>query len=119
MAEDENANESDGGSDEGLSTPQKVVAGAALGLLVMSPAPAIVASFLIPICIAGLASGIPGAEHGLRWIDLGTASGELNAAHPALSGQDWAHLACSGAVWVLVPLALGLLRLRRREVTSS
>jgi len=27
MAEDENANESDGGPDEGLSTPQKVVAG--------------------------------------------------------------------------------------------
>ena len=38
--------------------------------------------------------------------------------HPAVSAQDWAYLAAGVAVWVIVPLALGFLRLRRREVTS-
>ena len=96
-----------------------MVAGAALGLLVMSSAPAIVLSFLIPVGIAGLASGIPGFERTARWIDLGTASGELNAAHPTVSGQDWAHLAAGVTVWVIVPLAIGFLRLRRREMATS
>jgi ABC-type transport system involved in multi-copper enzyme maturation permease subunit len=96
-----------------------MVAGAALGLLLMSSPAAIVASSLIPIGIAGLANGIPGFEPTARWIDLGTAGGELNATHPAISGQEWAHLAAGVVVWVIVPLALGLLRLRRRDVATS
>jgi|tagenome__1003787_1003787.scaffolds.fasta_scaffold20715279_3 ABC-2 type transport system permease protein len=95
-----------------------MAAGAALGLLVMRSAPAIALSFLIPVAIGGLANGVPGAERVVRWIDLGTASGELDATHPAVSAQDWTHLAAGVAVWVLVPLSIGLVRLRRREVTS-
>ena len=95
-----------------------MVAGAAIGLLVMSSAPAIVLNFLIPVGIGGLSS-IPGAEGTMRWIDLGAAAAELNAGHPTVSGQDWAHLAAGVAVWVLLPLAIGFVRLHRREVTSS
>jgi hypothetical protein len=96
-----------------------MLAGAALGLLVMSSAPAIVLSFLLPTSIVGLAAAVPAADHVLRWIDLGTTGSELNAAHPAISAQDWAHLAAGVALWVLVPLAIGFARLRRRDVTSS
>jgi ABC-2 type transport system permease protein len=96
-----------------------MLAGAALGLLVMSSAPAIVLSFLIPTGIVGLTAAIPAADRVLRWIDLGTTSGELNAAHPATSAQDWAHMSAGVALWVMVPLALGFLRLRRRDVPSS
>ncbi len=96
-----------------------MLAGAAIGLLVMSSAPAIVLSFLIPTGIVGLAAAIPDADHVLRWIDLGTTGGELNAAHPSISGQDWAHLAGGVVLWVLVPLAIGFVRLRRRDVASS
>jgi len=96
-----------------------MLAGAALGLLVMRSAPAIVLSFLIPSAIAASAAGIPGAKLPLRWIDLGTVAGELNAAHPAVSATDWAHLASGVAISVLVPLAIGFVRLRRGEVTSS
>jgi ABC-type transport system involved in multi-copper enzyme maturation permease subunit len=96
-----------------------MLAGAALGLALMSSPAAIVLSYLIPIGLAGLAGGIPGFERVVRWIDLGTVGGELNAMHPALSGQEWAHLAAGVAAWVLVPLALGFLRLRRREVVTS
>jgi ABC-2 type transport system permease protein len=96
-----------------------MVAGAALGLLVMRSAPAIVLSFLIPVGIAGIAAGVPGAERPLRWIDLGTTAGELNAGHPAVSATEWAYLASGVALFVLAPLAIGFVRLHRREVTSS
>ena len=96
-----------------------MLAGAALGLLVMSSAPAIVLSFLIPSGIVGLTTAIPAADHALRWIDLGTASGELNAAHPAVTATEWAYLASGVAIWVLLPLAIGFVRLRRVEITSS
>ena len=96
-----------------------MAAGAALGLLVMRSAPAIVLSFLIPMSIAGVAAGIPGAERPLRWIDLGTVAGELNAGHPAVSTTEWAYIASGVAIWVLVPLAIGFVRLRRGEVTSA
>ena len=77
-----------------------MVAGAALGLLVMSSAPAVVLSFLIPVAIGGLATGIPGADRVLRWIDLGTASGELNATHrPSRrrTGRSWLPASRSGS----------------------
>jgi ABC-2 type transport system permease protein len=96
-----------------------MLAGEALGLLVMSSALAIVLSFVIPTVIVALTTALPTADRVLRWIDLGTTSGELNDAHPAISGQDWAHLAAGVALWVVVPLAIGFLRLRRRDVTSS
>jgi ABC-2 type transport system permease protein len=96
-----------------------MLAGAALGLLVMSSAPAIVLSFLVPTGIVGLSTALPGAHGVLDWIDLGTTGGELNAAHPAISAHDWAHLAAGVALWVLVPLAIGFARLRRRDVPSS
>jgi ABC-type transport system involved in multi-copper enzyme maturation permease subunit len=95
-----------------------MMAGAALGLLVMRSAPAIVLSFLIPLGTGGLANGIPGADSALRWVDLATASAQLNAGHPALTGAEWAHLATGTIVWVLLPLAIGFVRLHRREVTS-
>jgi hypothetical protein len=96
-----------------------MLAGAALGLLIMSSAPAIVLSFVIPTVIVALTATVPAADRVLRWIDLGTTSGELNDAHPAISGQDWAHLAAGVALWVLVPLAIGFIRLRHRDVASS
>jgi ABC-type transport system involved in multi-copper enzyme maturation permease subunit len=96
-----------------------MLVGAALGLLVMSSAPAIVLSFLIPIGLAGLTAAFPAADDVLRWIDLGNTSGELIAAEPALSGADFAHVAAGFAILVLIPLALGFVRLHRREVTTA
>jgi hypothetical protein len=96
-----------------------MLAGSALGLLVMSSAPAVALSFIIPTGIVGLTTAIPSADHVLRWIDLGTTMGELDSARPAISAQDWAHIATGVLVWVVVPLALGFLRLRRRELTAA
>ncbi|HEX8104158.1 MAG TPA: hypothetical protein VF533_16180 [Solirubrobacteraceae bacterium] len=96
-----------------------MLVGGAFGLLAMSSAPAIGAIFLIPLGLAWLGVAIPGAGDALRWIDLGSTGAELNAAHPAISGQDWAQLAAGVALWVFVPLALGFLRLHRQDVAFS
>ena len=74
-------------------------------------------SFVIPTVIVALTAALPAADV-LRRVDLGTTSGELNEAHPTISGQDWAHLAAGATLWVLVPLVIGFLRLRRRDVAS-
>jgi hypothetical protein len=49
-----------------------------------------------------------------RWIDTGQALPPLMDG--SLSGTQWARVATSVALWVLVPLALGLWRLPRSEV---
>ena len=102
-----------------LYTTMWMLAGAALGLLVMRSAPAIVVSFLFPMGIAALTAGLPGAADALQWIDLGTTSTELASAHLAISGRDWAQIATGFALWVLLPLGVGFVRLRHRDMASS
>jgi ABC-2 type transport system permease protein len=48
------------------------------------------------------------------WIDFQTAQGELYDM-PLTSAQWW-HLVVSGFIWLVVPLAIGLWRIRRAEV---
>ena len=55
----------------------------------------------------------------LRWIDLGTAAAELNANHPVFTAHEWAHLVTGMVVSVMLPLAIGFVRLHHRGVTSS
>jgi hypothetical protein len=33
-----------------------------------------------------------------------------------LTGTEWAHLATAGSIWLLLPLAVGLVLVRRSEV---
>jgi hypothetical protein len=54
-------------------------------------------------------------ENAAPWLDFNTAIAPVFAGD-TLQGDDWAHVAVSGTIWVLVPLALGLVRLLRREV---
>jgi len=48
------------------------------------------------------------------WLDFQSASSELYDM--PLTGDQWAHLAVSGFIWLVVPLAIGLWRIRRAEV---
>ena len=93
-----------------------MLGGAALGLLVMSSAPAIVTYFLVPTAVGSSSQTVPAAEGPSRWIDLGQATAPLGDA--SMAAGDWARLAVAVALWVGLPLATGFLRLRRREVSS-
>ncbi len=49
------------------------------------------------------------------WLDFNFAQGPLYD-DGGLTSTDWAHLAVSGSIWLLLPLAVGLFLVRRSEV---
>jgi hypothetical protein len=48
------------------------------------------------------------------WIDFNTDQNSLIDA--TISGKDWVHLLVSGLIWLALPLAIGVWRIRRAEV---
>ena len=48
------------------------------------------------------------------WIDFNFAQGPL--IDNTISGKEWGHLVTSGFIWLVVPLAIGIWRIRRAEV---
>jgi hypothetical protein len=48
------------------------------------------------------------------WLDFNFAQGPLYDGQ--MSSNDWAQLAVSGSIWLLLPLAVGLFLVRRSEV---
>lgn len=95
-----------------------VVQGFAFGMLLMSTAAAIVLYFVLPIAWNVLFSFVGALQDSAPWLDLNSAIAPVYAGD-TLQGDDWAHVAVSGTIWVLVPLALGVVRLLRREVKSA
>ncbi|MGX6447221.1 ABC transporter permease [Patulibacter sp. S7RM1-6] len=91
-----------------------IVWGVAFGLLVMAPAPAIVAYFAVPTVFALLGELVTGLDRAWDWLDPNRGIDALTRGD--LAGSGWAHLVVSGALWIGVPLALGTLRTLRREV---
>jgi len=86
----------------------------ALGLLLMHSAAAIVTYFVLPTAI-GIVTEVASALHGpAAWFDPNRSTSPL--ADGTIHGVGWAHLAVTVAIWVVLPLAVGLLRLRRHEL---
>ena len=48
------------------------------------------------------------------WLDFNWAQGPLYDGE--MGGSDWAHLATSGTIWLVLPLVVGLVLVRRSEV---
>jgi hypothetical protein len=88
--------------------------GLGFGLLLMSSAPAIVAYFVLPTAWAILGELIGALREPAEWLDTARTMAPL--ADDAMAGGDWARLAASAALWMLLPLGAGLVRLARREV---
>jgi len=92
-----------------------MLGGFALGLLFLSSPLAIVMYFVLPTVfgiLGELISALPA-----DWLDTSRTFEPL--VENEMAGGDWARLAVSCAVWLLLPLVLGVLRLRRAEVKSS
>ncbi len=86
-------------------------------MLIMNSAAALVTYFALPTAWAILTSTVEWVADIGRWIDLNTTSTPL-VTHQ-MDGEAWAQFGVSVAIWVLLPLALGVLRLLRREVKSA
>ena len=88
-------------------------------LLLSSPAAIVVFfaySFLVPTIFA-IATELIGWFRDIQpWIDFGDAQIPLFEGGGSVSGQEWAHLAVSGLIWLVLPLAVGVWRVLRTEV---
>ena len=89
----------------------------AFGLMLMHSALAIVSYFVAPTVVGILVATIHSLKGPSEWFDTGQTTPPL--AEGRMEGDDWAKLAVSMAIWVGVPLVLGLLRLRRYEIKSG
>jgi ABC-2 type transport system permease protein len=86
-------------------------------LLLNSPAAIVlymVYSFVLP-GIFGIGAELIGWFGDIQpWIDFNAAQGPLVDA--SMTGEDWAHFAVSGLIWLVLPLAIGIWRVLRAEV---
>lgn len=94
-----------------------VVQGLAYGMLVMNGAGAIVTYFAIPTVWGFLTATVELFRRLGGWIDLNTTQAPLQAHE--MTGDAWARLAVAVLVWIALPLALGWVRLLRRELKSA
>jgi ABC-type transport system involved in multi-copper enzyme maturation permease subunit len=91
-----------------------VLIGVAIGAAILLSAPAIVASFVLPIGLALIMELIPGLNDLTPWLDQSDALSPLTA--DPLSGKEWAQVLVCTAVWCGLPMAIGFYRFLRNEV---
>lgn len=97
-----------------------VLVGFAIAMLLMNTAAAIVVyilySLVLPTVLGILSAVIDGFADIVPWVDFNTAQGPLFTGDFKLDGQEWAQLAVTGLIWLVIPLTLGIWRLLRAEV---
>ena len=91
-----------------------MVMGMAFGAAILVSAPAIVGYLLLPVVWNGLASNISWLQTPARWLDSGSTLGPLTEQN--LTGTQWAHAAATFALWIGVPLVIGLSRIGRGDL---
>ena len=102
-----------------LSNVIGVFVGFAIAMLIMNTAAAIVAYFVYSL-ILPIAVGILGAlsdtfEDIAPWFEFNTAQTPLFQGDYKPTAEQWAQIATSGTIWLIIPLAFGIWRLMRIE----
>jgi ABC-type transport system involved in multi-copper enzyme maturation permease subunit len=92
-----------------------VLMGAGFGMLLRSSALAIVVYFVVPIVWSILGSYVSWLKSWAAWLDLSATAGPLLQG-ASVTAEGWAKFAVSAALWVLVPMLLGLGRLLCGEI---
>jgi ABC-2 type transport system permease protein len=86
-------------------------------LLLNSPAAIVVYfaySFILP-SIFGIGAALIGWFEDIQpWIDFNYA--QVPLIDGSVSGEEWAQLAVTGVIWLVIPLAVGIWRVLRAEV---
>jgi ABC-2 type transport system permease protein len=92
--------------------------GFAFGTLLLNTPAAIVLYFVYSFVLPGLfelGAQLIGWFADLRpWIDFADAQSPLYEG--GITSQEWAYLAVSGLIWLVIPLAVGIWRVLRAEV---
>jgi hypothetical protein len=92
--------------------------GFTLGVVFRNSAGAIVGYFVFTLVVPTLSALLAASAAWFRdaqpWVDFPFARGELFEG--AMATSDWAHLATTTGIWLVVPLAIGLRVMMRSEV---
>ncbi|WP_148615797.1 ABC transporter permease subunit [Nocardioides rubriscoriae] len=103
-----------------LSSLIGVLVGFALAMLLRSSPVAIVVyfvyTFILPGVVAALGALVDGFDKVAPWIEFNTAQTPLFTGDYRATGEEWAQIAVTGLIWLVVPFVLGLWRLVRAEV---
>jgi ABC-2 type transport system permease protein len=92
-----------------------VLMGSAFGALLLNSPLAIVLYFALPTVWTVLGEMVRWLRTAAGWVDINVTSMPLTADD--MTGGQWARLGVSVAVWVLLPLVAGTVRVLRREVS--
>ncbi|MEU8239507.1 ABC transporter permease [Actinoplanes missouriensis] len=92
-----------------------VLMGIGFGALLQNTPLAIVIYFALPTVWSILGETIKGLRTASEWLDLNVTSQAMS--EPGMTGGEWARFGVSVAVWVVLPLLLGTVRVLRREVS--
>ena len=92
-----------------------MLTGVAFGMVLLASAPAIVALFALPIAWTAVASLSLFAD-AAPWLDTRLALGPM--PQEIMSTTQWAHAGTALALWMLLPLLIGIWRVTRREVAA-
>jgi ABC-2 type transport system permease protein len=96
-----------------------IFVGFAIAMLLMNTPAAIVGYFayslILPIAVGILSALSEGFEKVAPWIEFNTAQTPLFTGDYSPTGEEWAQIATSGVIWLVVPLVLGTMRLLRIE----
>lgn len=95
-----------------------MVQGVAFGLALQSTPGAIVVYLVVPTILGALTALVQSWENVWPWIDLQTSSMPLIMGDP-MGGEQWAQLAVTAAIWVGLPLLVGILRVQRGEIKTA
>ena len=96
-----------------LSMTIGMLQGLFFGAMLLNSASAIVLYFVLPLVGAGIGS-IPPLQGFTEWVDVARALAPLTA--DTMSGTEWAHAGTSVALWLGVPLLIGVWRIARSEL---
>jgi ABC-2 type transport system permease protein len=101
-----------------LANVVNLMIGFMLGVLIRNSPGAVVGyfvyGFVLPPLTMLLADLNGWWEDKQPWLDFNFAQGPLYDG--SLSGTEWAHLGVSGLIWLVIPLVVGLVMVRRSEV---
>ncbi|MET8230279.1 ABC transporter permease [Micromonospora sp. NPDC005298] len=93
-----------------------VLMGAAFGLLLLNPPLAIVGYLLLPTIWGVLGEMVRPLRGPAGWLDTSRTMEPLFSSD-ALTGEQWGRIVVSLLAWMVLPLAAGLFRTLRREVS--
>jgi ABC-type transport system involved in multi-copper enzyme maturation permease subunit len=95
-----------------------LLVGFMLGVVIRNSAGAIVAYFVYSFVLTALTALLASSQEWFRdlqpWVDFNFAQGAL--FNGSLTGQEWAQLAVTSVMWLVVPLAVGVKLVMRSEV---